>query len=100
MMCRFLPRNISFIFMSNFEIIIKVVRLFGQSGGVGIFLFDRKYVSTKIYHQLSFERDYKSYFPIAATISKQYRKLRGAQSIKYWRHRHYQNKELIPPMVF
>ncbi|MEZ4955389.1 MAG: heavy metal translocating P-type ATPase metal-binding domain-containing protein [Saprospiraceae bacterium] len=38
--------------------------------GLVFFLLIGKWFQQKTYHQLSFERDYKSYFPIAATILK------------------------------
>ena len=38
--------------------------------GLVFFLLIGKWFQQKTYHQLSFERDYKSYFPIAATLLK------------------------------
>ncbi|HHM21529.1 MAG TPA: ATPase P, partial [Bacteroidetes bacterium] len=38
--------------------------------GLVFFLLIGKWFQQKTYHQLSFERDYKSYFPIAATVLK------------------------------
>ncbi|MEO1258579.1 MAG: heavy metal translocating P-type ATPase metal-binding domain-containing protein [Bacteroidota bacterium] len=38
--------------------------------GLVFFLLIGKWFQQKTYHQLSFERDYKSYFPIAATVFK------------------------------
>lgn len=53
-----------------------VVEIIGQSGsgyldslaGLIFFLLIGKWFQQKTYHQISFDRDYKSYFPIAANV--------------------------------
>ncbi len=65
--------------------------------GLVFFLLIGKWFQQKTYHQLSFERDYKSYFPIAATVLKNKKELSVAlNQLNIGDTVVIRNKELIP----
>jgi len=83
---------------SSYEIVAQIGSgYFDSLCGLLFFLLLGRLFQQKVYHQLSFERDYQSYFPIAVSLIKNgERKSVPLKNLKKGDHIFVRNGELIP----
>ncbi len=86
-----------FLQSANDIIFAKGTGYLDSLSGLVFFMLIGKWYQGKTYHALSFERDYKSYFPVAITkIENKTEKIVPISNLKAGDHILIRNKELIP----